>query len=319
MTAEGVTFLAEPPRIFDNDLIMPWPETEVFVDLAKSRLDRDGSNDPEDWYFRNTVANVKDAYFRMRYRSAAWPWKDFHPTETLSDQPEMRLQQYLGKGYWALAADEALQLYQQHGDPQHRRLAVLACGLHIYDALQHSWPFIDPALKNDSQVREKHMSLFLYRIRDVSQLDMDETESAYFDAAREQFHMAYAEIAAQSSCSASNSLAMMDDAIRQTGEFVHFEQARSSLLNLSYLTAEKKHRVIERYKKAAADTVGSDYGNPYFCMALLHLMGLASMPDFYPQDYLEEPEWWRLTPEEIMVGDMSRLQPKPAADAPTGR
>ncbi len=309
-------FIAQEPHIFDNRLDMPWPDEDSFKQLARDKSDEElNFDDPQDWYARNCLANEKDTYFRNRYRGGMWAWNDFFPDEPLTDEPEQRLKQFLTHGWWAPAVDTALDLWRETTEDIHRKTAIFAAGLHIYDTLTHSWPFIDPGLANDSGVREKHMFIFVERINEVAELPMTQTEQDYFDPLKKQFMFAMAEIAAQSPISFSTSLGIMDQYILESSERYEYDKTRSKLVNLGFLSDEEKKLIIDRFRVSALD-INFEYGEDLetkaiFCMGLLHLFNIVDMPKFYGDG--KQIKWWRLPADQILSSDIGMVN-KPVTE-----
>lgn len=305
---ERVEFIAERPTLpgcNSDDIAMPWPSDELIIQIRNERFGNpDDFSEDEQWYSRNGLYNVRDEYFRMRYRGAHWPWNEFNPDEELSEDPETKLSQFLSKGYWAPAVDQALDLYKKTQDQDFRTAAIFACGMHIWDVLDHSWVFLDPKLENDSGVREKHYLIFLTRIADVDELDMDNRERSYFEPLKHQFYLAYAEMAAQNPLSANRNLEVFEWD-RQKNEHID-DSGRSSLISFAEVPHELKLRVVNRLRRAAIDAQNDEFSHPSFCMSSLHMFGLADKNKFYPTGHEETP-WWRLSAEEILAGDISRL------------
>lgn len=310
---ESVEFIAERPKIFDNDLTMPWPDESLFKKLRDERLEGIEST-PGDWQYENTLSNVKDEYFRMRYRGALWSYENF-TGEPLSEDDTQKLDQFLAHGYWVPATDVAVKLYKDTNEDKYREAAIFACGLHIYDAINHSWGFLDSRFANDSGVREKHFLTFLHTIGEVSRLPMIEQEEAYFKPLQLQYNLAFAEMAAQNPVSAARDLVIFDPEASDTDRYRidGIGDARSSLINFIDVPNEVKYRVVERFKKSAAQALSSEYSSPVFALECLQLFGLARVDTFYESYRDSEPAWWRLTAEEIMNGDTTRLE-KPEPD-----
>lgn len=311
---ERVEFIAERPNIFDNHLTMPWPSDDVFQELRADmfpEIDTEtiDEEDDENWPYRNAIYGLKDEYFRMRYRGASWPFEKFSG-EALADDDAQKLDQFLVHGYWSPAAHIGSRLYQETGEDKYRQAAIYACGLHIYDAINHSWGFLDARLSNDSRVREKHFLVFLETIAEVSNLPMSDTEAAYFKPLQQQYNLAFAEMAAQSPVTASRDLQLFDPQAREADEYMRtMDKSRSSMINFVDADDELKIRIVERFKRSAIQSLSDSemYSSPVFALECLHLFGLAYVPDFY-RDGGEEPAWWRLSAEEIMRGDTTNLK-----------
>ncbi len=311
--AEKIEFIAEKPKMIDDGILAPWPADTVFEALRNSEYSREEGADTKDgnnWQYENAMYNLRDEYFRMRYRGALWPYEKFF-NEPLAEDPKQRLEQLLVTGMWAPAVDQASQLFADTEEDQYRQTAIFACGLHIADVLDHSWTFLNPRLAQDSTVREKHFLIFLSRIAGVGTLPMSPVEAAYFEPLRMQFNLAYAEMAAQSPYTASRDLLSFDPQAREAEEYHGvLSVARASNINFVEAPNEIKERVIERFKHAAWESFRphAQYrleADPYALMRCLHLFGLAAAPNFYAES--TELQWWRLTPAEIMAGDVSRV------------
>lgn len=304
----SVEFIAERPKIFDNELTMPWPDESVFEKLRRDRFE-DQEVDENNWSWINTLYGIKDDYFRMRYRGALWPYEQF-TGEALPEDDTEKLDQFVARGYWAPATNVAVRLYDDTAEDKYRQAAIFACGLHIQDAINHGWGFLDARFSNDSGVREKHFLGFLERIARVAQLPMSNTEAAYFKPLQLQYNLAFAEMAAQSPVSAVRDLLMFDPQAREMDEYRKgVDKARSSMINFADAPDDIKVRVVERFKYCAVRTLLDEnmYASPVFAMECLHLFGLTSAPDFYKDDQAGEPAWWRLTATEIMNGDTTNL------------
>lgn len=310
---KGLEFIAERPQIFDNDLKMLWPNKEDFEALRDElypHLKPDNPDDEDNWQYRDGIYHLRDDYFRLRYRGAQWAYERFTGEELPEDKKD-KLDAFLLRGYWAPAIDTSLDLYDETQDDIYRQTAIFACGLHIYDAIQHSWGFLDETLANDSGVREKHFLIFLDRVADVAKLPMDEIEQGYFLPLQQQFNLAFAEMAAQSPITATRDLLLFDKKARDANEDMQdvLYNARSSV-NFDNASREVKLRVIERFKHAAYAHILSpdNWSSTVFHLQALHLFGLINMADFCSSDG-KEMQWWKLSAEELLAGDTSNLKP----------
>lgn len=305
---EKVDFIAERPKIFDNNLVMPWPDEAVFERLRDERL-VGVESEPESWIYSNTLHNIRDEYFRMRYRGALWPYAYFNG-EDLPKNDDQKLDCLLSSGYWAPATDVALQLYDKTEEDEYRQTSVFAGGLHIYDAINRSWGFLDPRFSNDSAVREKHFLTFLGRVAEVATLPMTDVERNYYAPLQLQFNLFYAEMAAQSSVSASRDLLLFDPRAREAEEYRGtLDKARASFISFQNETEVVKKRVVDRFRYSAFCIAAGleEWSSPVFPLKCLHLFGLADEPIFYQSEMPGEPAWWQLSAEEIMSGDTQNL------------
>ncbi|MCA9343008.1 hypothetical protein KC950_03300 [Candidatus Saccharibacteria bacterium] len=305
MDGEKIEFIAERPHIHDNDFIMPWPpEDEFRQHVSEDAQNADTDTNRGKYAVDNELYVLRDEYFRMRYRGAIWTYKKFTGEELPENEPD-RLNAFLQHSYWAPAIDSALELYQETGDAKYKTTAVFATGLHIWDALNHSWTFLDPKLANDSAVREKHFLIFLERIHQVSQLDLEGNEKEYFKTMRLQFNLAYAEMAAQSAVSATRDLMIFDNGTNKMN-LRPGKDDRSILLSFSDAPKDIQKRVVERFKVGALHAASSCYDHPGYHLEMLHLFGLTSITEYTDKpDY--EVRWFKLTAEEILNSDTSRL------------
>lgn len=310
MEVDRPDFIAERPHIFDNDITMPWPSEEDFMELVpEEAINADPNTDHGRYALPNAIYHLRDDYFRMRYRGAQWGYEQF-TGEELPDDEQGKLDAFLSHGYWAPAINIALDLFEETGDPKYKTTAVFATGLHIWDALNHSWAFLDSSLANDSGVREKHLLGFALRIHQVEQLPMDETEKEYFESLQIQFNLAYAEMSAQSPASALRDLMIFDNGTN-TQNMQPDNDDRSELISFTDAPEDIQLKVIERFKLGALDN--SDH--PVFYLEMLHLFGLTNI-GAYDQIPGYDTRWWKLSAEEILESNTSRLgQPRTDKDS----